>query len=386
MVRWIARTLVVAAAALIAPQQADALPEDPGTTAYKVHAASATLLAKTLSLDLYVPAASAPAPAVVLGHGFARNKGVMAGWGKLLASRGYVAAAPNFPGPLPDHTLNGKLMSALLGWMVTQGATSGTPLSGRVDGTRRAVMGHSAGGLAALLAASADKQIDVVIGLDPVDVSALAQKAAPAIAAPVVFIRAQPGACNSNGNAAAIYKLLKAPRMTLTVVKATHCDPELPSGPLCTAVCGGTAAPRQARFRRYAMAALDHVLRCDKSSAQWLGGSAAKGDALVSGLDSSGFPPNQLGCAAAPDAGLDQGPDVGTVDGATQPSDGPAVDSAPGADGLPPTADAGDDPEVDDSGCGCGIHRCTPRGHVLQVWLLLAAVLGVLVLRVSRGR
>ena len=357
----------IAAALLLGlwPAAAQALPEDPGPYKQQKLTRSQTLAGKLVSFDLYLPQVSAPAPVVALAHGFARTRAQMAGWGKLLASRGYVALAPDLPGPMPDHTLNGKLLVALLDWAVAQSKTAGAPLAGRVDGARRGVMGHSAGGLAALLAAVGDPRIKVVVGLDPVDANKLAQQAAPKIKVPVTITRAEPGACNSNGNAAAIYSALAGPRLTLKVIKGTHCDPEWHSGALCSLACGATDAKRQARFRRYAMATLDHVLRCSSTARLWLGGASAKADALITALAAKGFPPKQLGCASSPDAGP---PDA-------RP---PAADATPPANDLAATQDAQASPDTAAkpaaSDNGCSLARPAPATGVPWVGALLLGV------------
>ena len=150
------RLLPLALFAVSIPSPAAALPETQGAIKYQVLTRTKTLAGKVVGFNLYIPQVKTPMPVVVLGHGFARSRVQMSGWGKLLASRGYVAAAPNFPGPLPDHNVNGKIMSALQSWIVADSKITGSPLLGRVDGTRRGVMGHSAGGLASVLAAAGD--------------------------------------------------------------------------------------------------------------------------------------------------------------------------------------------------------------------------------------
>lgn len=349
-----------------------ALPESPGTIKVQKVSRQQTLAGKPISFDVYIPQVKAPASVVALGHGFARSRQQMAGWGDLLASRGYVALAPDFPGPLPDHTVNAKVLSALLDWAAAESKKPGTALSGKVDSGRRGVMGHSAGGLAAVLAASTDSKINAVVGLDPVDTSGLGVKAAPQVKAASAFVRAEAHPCNSQGNAAAIYSALGGPRLTLQVVKGTHCDPEWNSGVLCTLACGGTDAQRQARFRRYAMAFLDHVLMCAPTMAPWLGGSSAKGDSAIKAIASKSYPPKQLGCKGALDGGtldasppgLDPGasPDVAPGHEAGQPGDlspageGQALDSVPkGSEG---------------DGCDCAVSGA--HSPNMPLWMLAA--------------
>jgi len=350
------------------PRPAWGLPEDPGPLQIQQLTRKETIGGKSVSFDLYVPATTTKCPMIALGHGFMRSRVMLREWGKLLASRGYVAAAPDFGLGSSDHVGNSKVLLGLLDWMESQGNQPGSVLANRVDGSRRGVMGHSAGGLAALLAASTDPKVDVVVGLDPVDVSALGQTAAPLIKVPVTILRAVPAQCNSSGNAAAMVVALGGPAFTLQVLKATHCDPEWPSDPACGLLCGGDDAIRRSRFVRYAMATLDHVLLCDPTAAPYLGGAPAAADTLVADIGQKAFPMPQLGCAAPPDAGVDgQGPDGGSPwDGADL--DGPTADLGTVADAVV------SDPTVDDSGCECRMAARPAAG----VWPVLLGLLGLL--------
>jgi dienelactone hydrolase len=296
------------------PGPSVAAPEDPGSLAVKRATVNTPIDGTSLAIDLYWPDASvgAPWPAVVVGHGFARGKGRFVEWGNVLASHGYVVAIPQFPGS--DHPRNGRIVSSLLAWMETASRTSGEQLFGLVDGSRRGVVGHSAGGLAALLAAGADPSIDVVVALDPVDNASGALNAAPNIKAPVTAIFATPGACNENGNAKAVLPKLTVPHMALSVIGGTHCDAEDPSDVFCGLFCGGAAASRQARFKRYAIATLDHVLLCETGFDSWLGGADMQADTLVTAISSSGFPP---GCASTTPAGDAVTMDAVTMDAVT---------------------------------------------------------------------
>jgi dienelactone hydrolase len=349
-----------------------ALPEDPGSLAFTTTTETTILAGKSVTYDLYAPdGPSQPAPIVVVGHGFQRTRANMADWGRELARRGHVAAVPGFPGS--DHAANGKIVAELLDWLVTASQQAGSPLAGRVDGSRRAAVGFSAGGLAALLAASQDPEIDVVVGLDPVDSSGLAAAAAAAIKAPVIFILGEPGSCNNNGNAASVFASLVAPRLSLRVKNATHCDAESPTGFLCELVCGAQDKARHLSFRRYAFAALDYLLRCDATMAPWLGGASAKADTGITDIVvQAGFPPTPS-CATAPDAGPpadDAGPDV---DATTRD----AGEARPPHDAGPVRSDsaqAGDGSTPHDDGCSM-TRRPRPAPPLLPSALLLLLLL-----------
>ncbi len=356
------------------PRALLALPEDPGALPIQELTRQESIGGRTLSFDLYVPVTSKPCPIVTLAHGFARSRVMMRDWGKLLASRGYVAAAPDLPGA--DHPGNGKLLSALLEWLVTESQKAGSPLAGRVDPARRGVVGHSAGGLASLLAATTDSTIDVVVGLDPVDVGDQGKKAVPALKVPVTVLRATPGTCNDSGNAQALYAALTGPALSLEVKAATHCDPEWPSDPFCSLLCGASDDTRRSRFVRYAVATLDHVLLCAPGLAAWLGGASAGSDTLIQKLESKSYPPASLGCATAADApGLEAArkdagaPEAGRHEAGRE--SGAAADSRPGADAAAAP--------VGDEGCSCRIGAAEGEGlGLLALLLALAAASGAL--------
>jgi len=78
-----------------------------------------------------------------------------------------------------DHNANANAISALLDWAVAQSAMTGTVLSGRVDGTRRGLVGHSFGALNAHFAGSRDASVDSVVLIDPNDDTGLPDASRP---------------------------------------------------------------------------------------------------------------------------------------------------------------------------------------------------------------
>ena len=106
----------------------------------------------------YSPAGIQDPPVVVLGHGFARGPETMVGWAEHLSSWGAEVLLPTlchynvFWGV--DHELNGQNMIELGQW----------------HGAEEVIYaGHSAGGLAAIIAASLDDSNLGVLGLDATD-------------------------------------------------------------------------------------------------------------------------------------------------------------------------------------------------------------------------
>ena len=104
-----------------------------------------------MSYQIYTPNDANP-PVVILGHGFARGPSVMAGWAEHLASWGVEVLHPSlchynvFNGV--DHEMNGRNMNELV----------------MIHGTADVVYaGHSAGGLAAIIAAAIAIYISVAL-------------------------------------------------------------------------------------------------------------------------------------------------------------------------------------------------------------------------------
>jgi dienelactone hydrolase len=290
----------------------------------------------------------APFPIVIIGHGFARTNANVAGHAAHLASWGMVVVAPNFPSRFaPDHALNGQIMRDLLAWARTGPA----PIGAIVDARRSAYVGHSAGGLAAFLAAGSDPTVSALVGLDPVDNAGAGAGAAPRITAPTLVLGAVSNRCNANASADGLYAALTVPsRWFLRVANATHCDAEDPTNALCTGTCGGEDPARRALFRRYMTAHLRAVLDCEATS--WVPGGAGLmadvGRAVVGELDA----PGRIGCAGpGVDAGAPPLLDAGTSpgDAGTTPADAAPVapDAAPvGADAAPAPLDATTDADA----------------------------------------
>jgi pimeloyl-ACP methyl ester carboxylesterase len=369
--------VTLALAVLAAARPATAAPEDSGSLPVVATSVQAPVDGATLATDLYTPQSGGPYPTIVLRHGFLRGKQNFVAWGKHLASRGFVAIIPTSRAPAaPNPAVDSDDMLALLDWAKAQSGQTGSPLQSKVDEQRLAVIGHSAGGLAAALAAAKRPTLRAAVLFDPVDVGPGAA-AAPTTKMPVAVLFAEPGACNLQGNYVPIYQTFGGPRFGLKVIGAQHCAPEDPSDAVCELACGGAATTEQhTAFRRYATAFLEVYLRCDPSSQTYLDGAAAKVDKAIALLPSQGLSLPPAGCpavadgsrpkdAAGPrDAVADRGPRDAVADR------GPGGEPHPGSDVSSAPAD---------TGCGCG----TIDGKKALTPLLL---LGLAVLLSVRAR
>lgn len=327
---------------------------------------------QSLSVDLYYPTnAPGPGPAAVVAHGFSGSKSDLAAWGTHLASWGMVVAVPTFPSSgSAAASGNANSLNALLDWLGTEGARSGSPVFGKVDATRRAVLGYSAGGAAALIAAGREPKDGVVVGLDPVDDNGQQPGAAAAAVATAagmgVVLSTEPASCNNTGSdQAAVYAAFPGQKLALKVVNANHCDPPDPASGLCGLACGAPDATRAMHFKRYATAAIRWALFCDSAARGWIDGSEVAAE-LTAGTVAALASAN-LGCATpAADGGVaDAGaPDAGPIDAGT-PDAGGGTDAGAG-DASAADAAAGDagaaDGGVIDAGRDGGFDAGTDGG------------------------
>jgi hypothetical protein len=302
---------------------------------------------------VYYPAGAAgPMPVAAVVHGASRYAAVMGELSQTLASRGFAALTPNIPCNFAgcDHEANARQTSALLEWGVAQSADPSSKLHGLVDGSRRAVFGHSWGGLAGFLAAKDNPSIGLVIILDANDDKDVGKAAAPLVTQPSIHVMAEKmGPCNSYNWKENIYPLTPLPHMRVVVTGAAHCDTEDPTDGLCKYVCGSGDPSTAFLFRRYAVAWAACIFLGDAAMAPWLEGPEIDADAAAGRIhmvDHAGLA--SLPClGGVPDAGA-------TGDGGSAFTDSASADTPVTEDGrvtedqgtVP--ADAGDQSDRSD--------------------------------------
>jgi acetyl esterase/lipase len=208
------------------------------------------LPAGSANVDIYWPAMEAPAPMVIVAHGFSRNRGNMAGWGQHLATAGFVSVVPDLP-TWSDHARNGRFISELRAYLLDDELRKQ-----RIDPARVGLVGFSAGGLSSLLSAARSPGVAIWVGLDPVDRDGLGVRAAAMIHSRAVVITAEPSACNANGNAREILAALPG-HQHFRVNGAVHVDAEWPTSWLAERVCGRSTEERRAEFQLRATQALE---------------------------------------------------------------------------------------------------------------------------------
>lgn len=188
--------------------------------------------------------------AVILVHGFTRSRATMAGHAEALAKDGFWAVAPDLPYFLSSE--NNALALRDLVAALSRGA-AGKPIS------RFVLVGFSAGGLSALLAARAPGVVGY-IGLDPVDrPNGVGLAAARRLMIPTYLLRGQASACNASSIAEPWVKALPSLVLDRQLPEASHCDFESPTDTLCRRACGDTDPRRQATVLEFLRKALQQI-------------------------------------------------------------------------------------------------------------------------------
>jgi len=190
-----------------------------------------------MSYDVYSPVNVSSPPVVVLGHGFARGPDTMTGWADHLASWGVEVLLPtlchyNIIAGV-DHEMNGQNMVELADYHGAAEVVYG---------------GHSAGGLASIIAASQDPDALGVLGLDTTDTENvpnvpdfIGQQYADSIKVPGFLVMGEPSSCNSNNNGLQLFEMM-GESYILKVDDADHCDFESPTDFVCEMNCENNAA------------------------------------------------------------------------------------------------------------------------------------------------
>ena len=297
-----------------------------------------------VAVDLVVPDAPGPFPLLVASHGWSASDAQQVGWAQHFASWGFVVAVPSFPNPLtPDANVDQGIIKSLV--TLCTDPTSDTPARGKVDATHIGLEGHSAGGLASVLAASALDPGALVL-FDPVDANDAGKAAYSTLCVPTLSLFADPSSCNNQSEWSTFAQLTTSPSQSFHVVGSTHCDGEnVDRGALCGLVCGGAASPaRQASYARYATAFFLAHLKGDSAAAAVVTSSAIAGDPALA--DAQALPGS---CVA--DGGPGGG---GGGGGGLAPSDAGGGDASLGASPVPGTGSSGGSFGAGDGGDSTG--------------------------------
>jgi len=206
-------------------------PMEPVEVDYRLpgpHTTSTSSLTLSASCDsatqVIAPSTSGTWPRVLLSHGFMRGPAQMIGWAEHMASWGIEVVVPTLCHASiidTDHAQNG---------------TDLTQFNDAMGGGEVIYIGHSAGGLASLVAASEDDNAIGLIGLDLTDAEGLGLARAGGVSAPTLSVAGEANSCNSEGNG--VDALRAVPDTTiLRLAEADHCDFENETNALCTTFC-----------------------------------------------------------------------------------------------------------------------------------------------------
>jgi pimeloyl-ACP methyl ester carboxylesterase len=125
---------------------------------------------KKTYLDVRLPDAPGPRPLVLLCHGWAAHTTKFAGLADHLASRGLAVALFEQPDAWGLSTPRwARQLSEGLAELLRWQADPTSPLHGRVDAGRLALVGHSYGAAASIVVAAGDPRVRCVVALAPVN-------------------------------------------------------------------------------------------------------------------------------------------------------------------------------------------------------------------------
>jgi MYXO-CTERM domain-containing protein len=267
---------------------------------------------------LVVPNGAGPYPIIVASHGFSASANNQIGWARHLASWGFVVAVPTFPGS--THATNGNIIVKTAAHARTTVGAKAAPGTG--------LLGHSAGGLATVLAAESAKANAVVL-FDPVDKDDAGKNALAQVCAPTLTMFAAPGGCNNQGVWKPFADSAKGPATFFDIVGGSHCDGELPDrGVACALFCGGGAdAARQTTLARYATTMFMAKLKGAADAAQDLTKAKLDANTALAGVQVR----DTTTCAGNP------GADAGAADSGGTSSSGSASSSSGGRNPGTPT-------------------------------------------------
>jgi pimeloyl-ACP methyl ester carboxylesterase len=227
-----------------------------GTTA-PVRPAPATLeivlAGRPTQVDVIAPLGAAPRSrdAVILAHGFTRSRATMAGHAAAVARSGLWAVAPDLP-YLVDSRDNARALRDLIAAL--RGGVAGAQLD------RFVLVGFSAGGLAAILAADSPGVVGYV-GLDPFDrPGGVGLEAARRLQIPAYLLRGPSAACNAYAIAAPWVEALPQLVEDRQLQDASHCDFEDPTDRICEFVCGRADPARQTEVQTFLLRAVRDAL------------------------------------------------------------------------------------------------------------------------------
>jgi len=125
---------------------------------------------------------------------------------------------------------------------------------------RVVLVGMSFGGLVTVMAAAELPGLAGWLGLDPVDTTQSAARAASKVTAPAVVLLGKPGLCNLYGNGSAFVRAAPGLLRSTVIAGASHCDFEGPTNSVCRSACGHGSNEMRTLIREEAVRAVAEML------------------------------------------------------------------------------------------------------------------------------
>jgi pimeloyl-ACP methyl ester carboxylesterase len=191
---------------------------------------------RQIQTEIYYPAATAGEnvpvltgeyPIIVFGHGFAMTWDAYSNIWQRYAAKGYILAFPRTEGsliPAPSHNDFGLDLRQVEQKLTALNTNASSPFYQRINGNS-AIMGHSMGGGAAILASNGNTSIKTVIGLAPAETNPSAINAAPGVTVPtLVFSGSSDGVTPPQDHHIPIYDGIgSACKSFVSITGGAHC-------------------------------------------------------------------------------------------------------------------------------------------------------------------
>ncbi|MCU0612703.1 MAG: hypothetical protein MUE60_13065 [Candidatus Eisenbacteria bacterium] len=165
-------------------------------------------------------------PVAVFGHGYLMSWSAYANIWQAMTPRGYVIALPRTEsGLVPDHAELALDLAFLVSRLRLEAMTPASPFYGALDSSS-AVMGHSMGGGAAVLAAASDASITALANLAAAETDPSAISAAAGVLVPCLVVSGSyDGVAPPGQHQIPLYQALASPCKTfVSITGGSHCQ------------------------------------------------------------------------------------------------------------------------------------------------------------------
>lgn len=191
---------------------------------------------RQIQTEVYYPALSAGDnttivdsvfPLLVFGHGFAMSWDAYANIWQRYVAQGYIVAFPRTEGsifPSPSHADFGADLAIISQKMTQNTLPNSSNLTGHIS-TKNAIMGHSMGGGASILASSNNTTATTLIGLAPAETSPSAIQAATSVNIPSLILSGEGDGVTvpNNDHQPIFYGISSTDKYFVSILGGGHC-------------------------------------------------------------------------------------------------------------------------------------------------------------------